>query len=88
MAHGFAARGFVRRNYSRSRSIGYLLNGQLQDKLLSACKISQASPGTRTYAPPAELQKHAAELAKNPAAWMPWNYHETLGRAGTGVNSG
>jgi hypothetical protein len=32
-------------NYSVSRSLGYLLNGQLQGKLLSACKISQASPG-------------------------------------------
>jgi hypothetical protein len=21
-----------------------------------------------------KLQKHPAELAKNPAAWMPWNY--------------
>ena len=49
MAHEFAARGFVWRNYSRSRSIGYLLNGQLQDKLLSACKISQAFPGTQTW---------------------------------------
>src|SRR5208283_3228501 len=25
-----------------------------------------------------ELQKHAAALAQNPAAWMPWNYRETL----------
>jgi hypothetical protein len=40
MAHEFAARGFTRRNYSRPRSIGYLLNEQLQDKLLSACKIT------------------------------------------------
>ncbi|MGD0126799.1 MAG: hypothetical protein ABSF46_15660, partial [Terriglobia bacterium] len=28
------------------RSLGYLLNGQLQGKLLSAYKISQAYPGT------------------------------------------
>jgi transposase len=33
------------------------------------------------------LQKHAAELAKNPAAWMPWNYGEALGRAPAGVDS-
>jgi hypothetical protein len=38
-------------NYFHPRSIGYLLNRQLQDKLLSACKISQALPGTRMYAP-------------------------------------
>lgn len=25
-----------------------------------------------------ELQKHAAELSENPAAWMPWNYRATL----------
>jgi len=29
-------------NYFISRSLGYLSNGQLQDKLLSAYKISQA----------------------------------------------
>jgi hypothetical protein len=34
-----------------------------------------------------ELQKHAAALAQNPAAWMPWNYRETLGRAGAGGDS-
>jgi hypothetical protein len=25
-----------------------------------------------------ELQRHAAELAQNPAEWMPWNYRATL----------
>ena len=35
-----------RTNYSVSRSLGYLSNGQLQGKLLPAYKISQASPGT------------------------------------------
>src|SRR5687768_1266534 len=25
-----------------------------------------------------DLQRHAPELAANPAAWMPWNYRETL----------
>ena len=24
------------------------------------------------------LQRHAAELTQAPAAWMPWNYRETL----------
>ena len=27
-----------------------------------------------------ELQKHAEEVAKNPSAWMPWNYRNTLER--------
>jgi len=26
------------------------------------------------------LQRHAAELTKTPAAWMPWNRQETLAR--------
>jgi len=26
------------------------------------------------------LQRHAAELTQTPAAWMPWNYRETLGQ--------
>jgi hypothetical protein len=38
-------------NYFVPRSLGYLSNGQLQGKLLSAYKISQASPG----APPLGL---------------------------------
>jgi hypothetical protein len=29
-----------------------------------------------------ELQRHAEELKQNPAEWMPWNYRETLARAG------
>jgi hypothetical protein len=28
-----------------------------------------------------ELQKHATELAQNAAAWMPWNYRQTLQQA-------
>jgi transposase len=34
-----------------------------------------------------ELQKHSAEMTKNPAAWMPWNYHETLQHASTNADS-
>jgi hypothetical protein len=29
-----------------------------------------------------ELQRHAGELAANPAEGMLWSYRETLGRAG------
>jgi hypothetical protein len=38
-------------NYSVSRSLGYLPNGQLQGKLLSAHEISQAFPGTPPTGP-------------------------------------
>jgi hypothetical protein len=49
------------------------LNGQLQGELLSACKISQPFPGTRTYAPPASFdvfkryKKKGNQDARNPA---------------------
>jgi transposase len=29
-----------------------------------------------------ELQKHTDQLTQNPAAWMPWNYRQTLDQAG------
>lgn len=37
---------------------------------------------------PAEPRRHAGELAPDPSERMPWNYRETLGRAGSGVDSG
>jgi len=43
---GFACAGLRPVNDSSARWLGYLLNGKLQGKLLSAYKISQASPGT------------------------------------------
>ena len=30
-----------------------------------------------------ELLRHVAELKQNPAAWMPWNYRDTLARLAT-----
>ena len=35
-----------------------------------------------------ESQRHAEELARNPSEWMPWNYRETLERAGASLDSG
>jgi hypothetical protein len=31
-----------------------------------------------------ELQRHAAELRTDPAAWMPWNYQANLAKAAPG----
>jgi transposase len=31
-----------------------------------------------------ELQRHAGELKRNPAEWMPWNYRQTLARVDSG----
>jgi transposase len=58
--------------------------GDLFMSLIHTCELN----GANSFDYLTELQKHAAELAKNPAAWMPWNYGEALGRAPAGVDSG
>jgi transposase len=50
--------------------------GDLFMSLIHTCELSGANPFDYL----AELQKYPAELASNPAAWMPWNYSETLAR--------
>ncbi len=53
--------------------------GDLFMSLIHTCELNGANPFDYLT----ELQKHATELAQNPAAWMPWNYRETLQHAGT-----
>lgn len=48
--------------------------GDLFMSLIHTCELNGANPFDYLT----ELEKHAAELAKNPAAWMPWNYQEAL----------
>ena len=48
--------------------------GDLFMSLIHTCELNEANPFDYLT----ELQKHSAEQAKHPAAWMPWNYHETL----------
>jgi transposase len=48
--------------------------GDLSMSLIYTCELNDANP----FEYLTELQKHAAELAKNPAVWMPWNYHPIL----------
>ncbi len=55
--------------------------GDLFMSLIHTCELCGAKPFDYLT----ELQKHAEELAKNPSAWMPWNYGETLERAGATV---
>jgi transposase len=52
--------------------------GDLFMSLIHTCELSNANP----FGYLAELQKHPAELASNPSAWMPWNYADTLARIG------
>jgi transposase len=48
--------------------------GDLFMSLIHTCELNDANPFDYLT----ELQKHVPELAKTPAAWMPWNYRETL----------
>ena len=52
--------------------------GDLFMSLIHTCELNGANPFDYLT----KLQKHARKLAKNPAAWMPWNYRETLAWAG------
>jgi transposase len=51
--------------------------GDLFMSLIHTCQLC----GANSFDYLAELQRHAQELAVNPAAWMPWNYRETLAGA-------
>jgi transposase len=44
--------------------------GDLFMSLIHTCELADANPFDYLT----QLQRHAAELAANPAAWMPWNY--------------
>jgi hypothetical protein len=57
--------------------------GDLFMSLIHTCELNGANPFDYLI----ELQKHAPELAKNPAAWMPWNYPQTLPPPGTSKES-
>ena len=48
--------------------------------LIHTCQLC----GANSFEYLTELQRHARELAASPAEWMPWNYRQTLDRAGVG----
>jgi transposase len=48
--------------------------GDLFMSLIHTCELN----GVNSFDYLVESQRHAAELAATPAAWMPWNYRETL----------
>jgi transposase len=50
--------------------------GDLFMSLIHTCELN----GANLFHYLTELQRHAEELAANPAEWMPWNYRETLAR--------
>ena len=47
--------------------------------LIHTCELNDVNPFEYLIV----LQKHAEELAKHPAAWMPWNYRQALPQSGT-----
>jgi len=58
--------------------------GDLFMSLIHACQLC----GANSFDYLTELQRHAQELATEPAEWMPWNYRATLPRSGARVDSG
>ena len=48
--------------------------GDLYLSLIYTCELCGANPFDYLT----ELQRHAGEVAANPACWMPWNYRQTL----------
>ncbi len=52
--------------------------GDLYMSLIHTCQLC----GVNSFDYLIELQRHAQELAAQPAGWTPWNYRETLARAG------
>ena len=53
--------------------------GDLFMSLIHTCEMNGANPFDYLT----ELQRHAAELKRNPSAWMPWNYRDALARLAT-----
>jgi transposase len=73
----------------RKNSLFYrTLNGaQVGDLFMSLIHTCQLC-GANSFDYLTQLQRHAQELAANPAEWMPWSYREALDRIGAGVDSG
>ena len=58
--------------------------GDLFMSLIHTCELCGANPFDYLT----ELQKHAGELTRQPAQWMPWNYCEALATQGSGAEYG
>jgi hypothetical protein len=68
-----------RRNALFYKTLNGAHTGDLLMSLIYTCELNGANPFDYLT----ELQRHAAELARDPGAWMPWNYRETLARLAT-----
>jgi transposase len=73
-----------RKNALFYRTLNGAQVGDLFMSLIHTCQLC----GANSFDYLTELQRHAQELVASPAEWMPWNYRETLARAGANVDSG
>ena len=67
-----------RKNALFYRTLNGAQVGDLFMSLIHTCQLC----GANSFDYLTELQRHAQELAANPAEWMPWNYRKTIERAG------
>lgn len=67
-----------RKNALFYRTLNGAQVGDLFMSLIHTCELC----GVNSVDYLTELQRHAQELAADPASWMPWNYRETIGQAG------
>ena len=67
-----------RKNALFYRTLNGAQVGDLFMSLIHTCELCD----TNSFDYLTELQRHAQELAANPASWMPWSYRETLKAAG------
>jgi transposase len=67
-----------RKNALFYRTLNGAQVGDLFMSLIHTCQLCSANSFDYLI----ELQRHAQELAASPAEWMPWNYRETIKRAG------
>jgi transposase len=66
-----------RKNALFYRTLNGAAVGDLFMSLIHTCQLCDAN----SFEYLIELQRHATELAANPALWMPWNYRDTLAHA-------
>ena len=66
-----------RKNALFYRTLNGAAVGDLFMTLIHTCQLCDAN----SFEYLIELQRHARELAVNPAGWMPWNYRDALAHA-------
>ena len=73
-----SSKGLHRKNALFYRTLNGAQVGDLFMSLIHTCQLC----GANSFDYLTELQRHARQLAANPTEWMPWNYRETMERAG------